>query len=807
MPIGTRTTGLRSLWTLALCLLPGGAAVSAPAEPSAPQALVFDFTGGLSGWTAGGDTAALRVASRADHPDRGACVELDLVGASATLRLKKPLDLSRYRTLRLDAFLPRSAAQMQVSAYFIDDEDFWYQTWPRLVPAANRWDTIEVDIRPEAGQLEPKGHSRPWGPYPARNIREVGIRIFCDRETRATVLLDNIALLPGDAGLPPQDVYSFETSGDEPSVYGRFEVTFELRRAYENPYDPAQIDVYAEVLTPGGRTVRAIGFYYQDYERRVDRKAEILIPAGPPKWKIRYCPREPGEHSYRIHIRDSDPLVLPPRIFTARPAASPGFIRVAPDKRHFEFDNGDFFYPIGHNIPAAVNPKGSLLLGLASDEDEYVEKHKRDGALPYDRYLPGMARGKENYARIWLSSWSFALEWSRQYDRAFPGLGRYNQENAWRLDYVLDKARECGVYVQLALTTFGHFRLTGRNEEGDWRWSPYNIANGGLLKDPQDFWKSPKAQEIYQRMVRYVMARYAYSTHIAAWELCNEADLFTGWKGLKPEVTAWHKQCADTIRAFDPNDHLVTTSFSQGEGDFSLLAIPEISFTSTHYYAVQIDSVLRNTVWPAKAALGKPAIMGEVGYSFRGAGPDTTERYLHACLWTTHMIPFAGAGLSWWWDYIDDRDLYDAFRPLAEFAAGEDRRGRNLAVGVGRALDASGGPAPGLGLDLLHNDTSAYFWLSEKLLIRAESAASFTPEERAGIQLDIKGFKPGDYRVEFWDTRKGGIVKSASVSVPADGVLRCPVPAFTSDIAGKVKPAPPAGEAAAGVAAQQKEQP
>lgn len=765
------------------------AVVALGAGDAAAPALSFSFESGMEGWTAGADTSSAKVGPASERGTKGQRVEVAMAGASSTLRFKKAVDLSRYRTLRFDVLMPRVQGEMQVSAYFIDDEDFWYQTWPRLTPAAGKWETIEIDIRPEAGQLEPKGHSRPWGPYPARGTREIGLRFFCDREVRANVLVDNVLLLPTDGGLPPQDVFNFETSGETPRVNGLFEVTFELRRAYENPYDPEQIDVQAVISTPEGGKVTATGFFYQDYERRVERKSEVLIPAGPPKWKIRYTPREIGAYTYEIRILDRDPLTLPVRTFTATASENPGFIRIARDRRHFEFDNGDFFYPIGENIPAAVNPKGALLLGLAADEDEYVEKHKRDGTIPYDRYLAGMARGKENYARVWLSSWSFALEWSRQYDRSYPGLGRYSQENAWRLDYVLNKARETGVYFQLALTTFGHFRLTGKGEEGDWGWSPYNVANGGILKHPQEFWKSAKAQAIYQRMVRYVMARYGHSNHVAAWEICNEADLLTGWKGLKPEVTEWHKECVRTIRRYDLNGHLVTSSFSQGESDFSLFALPEISFTSTHYYAVQIDNVLRNTVWPAKSALNKPAIMGEVGYSFRGATAETTERYLHVCLWTTHMIPFAGAGLSWWWDYIDDHNLYECFRPLAEFAAGEDRRGRNLAMADGKVLDtALSAPAPGLGVDVLQNDTSAYFWLFEKQLIRAESAANFTPEPRTGIQVELKGFKAGDYRVELWDTRKGGVVQSVTLT-SKDGVVRFAVPAFTSDIAGKVKPA------------------
>ena len=152
-----------------------------------------------------------------------------------------------------------------------------------------------------------------------------------------------------------------------------------------------------------------------------------------------------------------------------------------------------------------------------------------------------------------------------------------------------------------------------------------------------------------------------------------------------------------------------------------------------------------------------------------------------------YMIPFGGAGLSWWWDYLDDQDLYGMFRPLAQFAAGEDRRGRGLKMSQG-ALAREGAPTDDLVADVLGNDCSAYFWIYERRLLRAEADPIFTPEPRGDLVLALNGFKDGDYRVEFWDTRKGCRVHETTVRV-RDGGLPIPVPRFTGDIAGKVKPA------------------
>ena len=151
------------------------------------------------------------------------------------------------------------------------------------------------------------------------------------------------------------------------------------------------------------------------------------------------------------------------------------------------------------------------------------------------------------------------------------------------------------------------------------------------------------------------------------------------------------------------------------------------------------------------------------------------------------MTPFAGAGMSWWWDFIDDRDLYGIHTPLVMFAAGEDLRNRGLEMGKGRCVNAEGGDAPGLDVITLQNDHSGYFWIYEKQMLRLESDTVFTPQARHEAQVALDGLKDGPYRVEFWDTSKGGRIQELTAQAQK-GALRCSVPEFTGDIAGKIKP-------------------
>jgi hypothetical protein len=730
-----------------------------------PPPLVFDF-----------ETADPDIPTAAGESGNAALLAF---GGSdtATYRLQQELDLSRFETLRFRVRLPKVSAHMHVAAFFLGARDTWYQTWRPIRPEPGGWETVEIDLRPEAGMLAPVNHSKPWGPYSAQRISEFGIQVFADRPLAAEALLDDIQFIPGPDAPVPNRILNYEVSSERVGRYEEFEITFELSRFYPDPYDPARIEILGEFTAPGGARVTVPGFYYQGYERSLDRSMERLVPVGPPKWKVRYAPRQEGEYEYRLIIRDGDTLETAPERFMCVASEAPGFARVSSDTRYFEFDDGEFFYPVGHNIPATFNVKAAEMLGVAVN--------KFEGTFAYDRYLDGMASAGENFGRIWLGSWSFGLEWSHSYHPAYEGLGRYNQENAWRLDYVVDKAEDLGVYLQVALTTFGHWSIV--EKEGDWPASPYSKVNGGPLNKPWEFWSDEPSQEMYQRMVRYVMARWGYSRGIASWEMSNEVDLVSEYAKHKEEVRDWHLRCAKTIRRFDPNPHMLTTNFAQASREEMILSLPEISYSSTNHYRVNIVEEMRRKIFPQKAEFRKPAIMTECGQDFRGSTPESTVRYLHIGLWSTYMMPFGASGMPWWWDFIDDRNLYHLFTPLTRFAEGEDRRNRGLEMTDGVAEHDPGRRVEGLSVLALRNNHEGYFWVYEEGLERSEGDALFEPYPREGTGLRIGGLRPGRYQVEFWDTWEGGKRSELTAEVK-DGTLRAPIPTFTSDIAGKFRP-------------------
>lgn len=778
-----RTCLVALLLALVIPQLRAGAA-AAPAD----TIYSCNFSAGAAGWTS--PDAVLSVETAANLPQankQALALPLKFPG-EATLSLKGPFQWRDAYSLQAVFFL-QAAGLVQVEAYLVDDDLHWYQSTRLFEPVKNRLSTFRVDLSPASTEWAPVGHFKPWSRSVTQNVAEIGFRIFGKDKLETALYVADITVTRQAPPTVPLRILNYRTNMTEVPRFEKFEIAFALSREYENPFDPNQINVTGQFIAPNGEVTSVPGFYYQEYKRRLEDNREALIPLGGPEWKIRFAPTQPGNYSYTIKVDDgerpptasaaaqTDKLVTAPRQFACIASKNHGFIRVSvKDPHYFEFDDGEFFYPIGHNIPATYNVKAHEMLGLTPLQFE--------GTFAYDRFLKGMGDNEENFARIWLAAWSFGLEWSPRYDIHYKGLGRYNLENAWRFDYVLDQARRKGIYLQLALTTFGHYR--SEEFEGDWPFSPYNARNGGFLQNPWEFWSNAKAWDAYKQMLRYIAARWGYSTAIASWEVCNEINLVTNFTQFHQDIVRWHERCGEWMRQLDQGRHMITTNFSDWTIDPEILSLPVISYSSTNRYDLNAVSALTE-VRSMKAQLGKPVLMVECGADFQGSTPATTQRYIPIYLWSAYMMPFAGAGMQWWWDFIEDQNLYYYFKALAEYARGEDRRGQDL-KNAPAALRKTGSnePVEGLASLCLKNDHTAYLWIYDKALFANELKRELP--ERDGVDVVVSELAAGLYRAESWDTTKGVIISTQEVETK-DGTVCFTLPGFRGNIAAKIKPA------------------
>ncbi|MBC7287599.1 MAG: DUF5060 domain-containing protein, partial [Armatimonadetes bacterium] len=339
--------------------------------------------------------------------------------------------------------------------------------------------------------------------------------------------------------------------------FGLYEATIDLAATYRNPFDPDDVAVDAYFTSPSGRELVVPCFYMIDFKRDVIGDAERL-EAGGATWKLRFTPEEIGRYRFRILARDrSGQVEWHGGALDVTPSQLPGFVRVARrSPRYLELSTGQGIFPIGHNLPTY-----------------HVSRF-----LP-DRELKKMRDGGENYNRWWMYSRELGLEWEHE-----PGW--YRQASAWRMDYLLRLAEELGFWYMICFDT--HQDFLGSESWQGWPNNPYNASLGGPCEKPSDFFASPAAKALYKKRLRYLVARYGWSTRILCWEFGNE---FEGWPDTPPDVLlAWHREMSDYLRSIDPYKHLITTSFWTPAGRQEIWELDSIDIVQTHHYAnVKVD--------------------------------------------------------------------------------------------------------------------------------------------------------------------------------------------------------------------------
>jgi len=434
-----------------------------------------------------------------------------------------------------------------------------------------------------------------------------------------------------------------------PRAWTPIEFAVDCTGKWTNPFDPDQVTVRGVFRTPQGRREEVDGFFYRGFERRRDKDgSERLTATGDVGWRIRYIPRSSGRFSLTVEIRNQGRSVRGSEFsFGVAPGEGDGFIRVARANPHyFETDSGKAYFAVGENVCWPGN----------------------GGTYDYDKYWERLAGAGANYARIWVGPFDcFTLERTAKGAQDPAGLGRIDLAAAWRLDYVLDRARAHGIRVMFCIESFNSLRI--RPKYAKWDQCPYNKANGGPLERPEDFFTHPEARRLFRRRLRYIAARWAAEPAVLSWEFWNEVNIIE--KYVSRDVAAWHREMARYLRAADPWDHLITTSWAGVKGDVRIDGLPEIEYIQSHQYGAHDPAEYMIRICLEKARrFQKPHYFGEFGTDWQAKDTrgDREGVHLHNGLWSGVVSMAAGTAMIWWWDnYVDPFDLYHQFRGVSRF--------------------------------------------------------------------------------------------------------------------------------------------
>lgn len=353
------------------------------------------------------------------------------------------------------------------------------------------------------------------------------------------------------------------------------------------------------------------------------------------------------------------------------------------------------------------------------------------------------------------------LLWEADVNRPIRGL--YNPLDCFLLDKIIEAAERHDIYLMLCLLT----RDLYMKHLSDDKNAEYEHA----IRDAKKF-------------MRYAVARWGYSTHVAAWEYFNEinpglpTNRFYNEVGEYLEKTdiyhhprttsTWHpsaKDCRHRSLDIGQLHHYMRPETKEEFKDEAAVVLNKAQFLRTH-------------------APNKPVLIGEFGLATPKWGlseymkRDTEGVHFHNSLWASAFSGTSGTAMFWWWDQLDRQDAYGHYRPLAAFLTDVSFAGLHQ-------IQATSSNDQFRWLGYKGSDR-AYLWIANSRatwwnqVIKKKPPASIE-----GATITIQEIQPGDYRLEWWDTYEGKIIRTERISFDEDS-LHISVPTFNRDIACKI---------------------
>jgi hypothetical protein len=343
-----------------------------------------------------------------------------------------------------------------------------------------------------------------------------------------------------------------------------------------------------------------------------------------------------------------------------------------------------------------------------------------------------------------------------------PLRGFYNPLDCYLLDQLLAMAEVRGIYLQLCLLT----RDLYMND----------------LKDPG----SPayaRAIEDARRFMRHAVARWGAYISMGAWEYFNEMD-----PGLPTD--RFYHELGEYLEHVDVCHHLRTTSTwgpSPKDCRHPRLDIADVHFylrpSDTNRLRHEVDAVLDRTRLLKENAPQKPLHLGEFGLAdekWRLTDEQRQSRALadvHNSLWASALSGASGTAQFWWWERLDQANVYPLYGRLSQFLA-------DVPWNSGWIKPAAA-TASGVELILLGMRTPDRVWLwmfDPRASWRETVTLGKTPPLVRSAVLTLLECESGPWKIRWWDTHKG--IWSEEAKRPAqDGKLSLQIPDFTGDIA------------------------
>ncbi len=434
------------------------------------------------------------------------------------------------------------------------------------------------------------------------------------------------------------EVRSFHPNGFLNVVsFERFEVGLRLNSFYDsqierflnaqtgstlNPYNPEDRQV-AITFThlPTSNVYSRNGFYFQDISVKGNfwHKEITEFP-----FRIRFAPPLSGNYKCTASVLIYGNLLCQKDFtFSVTAGGNPGHIKLNHPLRRMQFSNDEMFFAIGENIAWAdweyiYNPN------FPSGFTNFWETMSSPRTHQQQRsFISDLADNSGNFVRIRLDPWSVPIE---SVDKTIPrgtvplntaDLVKYvnnyhhNQMFMSEMDNTLKVCEEQGVYIMLNILNDIELNINDTADYGagslaGWPRNPYSgLLNDKSLSGIRNFFTSESAIQNFKKRLRYIEARWGYSTSVGVWQIINETENISGdyknpkynykyWDddaNFRNEVYNWLCDIRYYLRSFYPK-HLVTTGMAGGRGIPDTEAADFLScldIVSKHDYTHEFD--------------------------------------------------------------------------------------------------------------------------------------------------------------------------------------------------------------------------
>lgn len=450
--------------------------------------------------------------------------------------------------------------------------------------------------------------------------------------------------------------------------YGLFEAVLPIVGNVNNPFDPNEINITVQFTAPDDVQLNVPAFWMQPYQQTCskDCSVELLKPNGQSGWHVRFSPDKVGNWKYSVKQQDqSGTHNITSGSFAVAPSKQMGFIRVGKNHHYFGYDNGAPYFPVGSNL-------GWSWTGA-------------NGTLGYQNWLKKLHEVGANFGRLYVDvPWFIGLDW-----RSPVGDYTAAQEDAWRLDTIVQTAEQQGIALQIVLvwaqglTSYSGLPVNPPAKpsrpdiSADWSEHPLNGALGGPFSGPAQFFVTDQGRDLFKRRLRYMIARWGYSTNIFAWDVIDQLDRIN--LQTPDNASDWLKDSVNYLRTNDPYKHLITAGVRDSARG-ALLDRAVLDFKQARFYqrrpiepAIDQVSGTLATLSPLLSNADRPIMLSEFSLSpwFEPTADDPTGIHIRETMWATALSGAAGSGASWWWDtYLFPQNLTAIYAPLAAFTQG-----------------------------------------------------------------------------------------------------------------------------------------